>query len=77
IRDGHKALFPQINAACPRPLDPARYLIRAIWLVMISSAKERDEPRWRSFGRLKEVRGRYHEWMDTLPERVRQKTTHL
>ncbi|SUG72754.1 Cellulose biosynthesis protein catalytic subunit A [Salmonella enterica subsp. enterica] len=44
---------------------------------MISSTKERHEPRWRSFARLKDVRGRYHQWMDTLPERVRQKTTHL
>ncbi|ECC9085818.1 cellulose biosynthesis protein BcsC [Salmonella enterica subsp. enterica] len=77
IRDGHKALYPHINAARPRPLDPARYLIQTLWLVMISSAKERHEPRWRSFARLKDVRGRYHQWMDTLPERVRQKTTHL
>ncbi|EPU9509967.1 glycosyltransferase, partial [Salmonella enterica subsp. enterica serovar Liverpool] len=77
IRDGHKALYPHINAARPRPLDPARYLIQTLWLVMISSTKERHEPRWRSFARLKDVRGRYHQWMDTLPERVRQKTTHL
>lgn len=77
IRAGHKALYPHINAARPRPLDPARYLIQTLWLVMISSAKERHEPRWRSFARLQGVRGRYHQWMDTLPERVRQKTTHL
>ncbi|EBC3500898.1 hypothetical protein CE838_05215 [Salmonella enterica subsp. enterica serovar Enteritidis] len=77
IRDEHKALYPHINAARPRPLDPARYLIQTLWLVMISSTKERHEPRWRSFARLKDVRGRYHQWMDTLPERVRQKTTHL
>lgn len=69
IRDGHKALYPHINAARPRPLDPVRYLIQTLWLVMISSAKERHEPRWRSFARLKDVRGRYHQWMDTLPER--------
>lgn len=45
IRDGHKALYPHINAARPRPLDPARYLIQTLWLVMISSTKERHEPR--------------------------------
>ncbi|EBO7155468.1 UDP-forming cellulose synthase catalytic subunit, partial [Salmonella enterica] len=37
IRDEHKALYPHINAARPRPLDPARYLIQTLWLVMISS----------------------------------------
>ncbi len=43
--DGHKALYPHINAARPRPLDPARYLHSDPWLVMISSTKERHEPR--------------------------------
>ncbi len=48
IRTTGIALYPHINAARPRPLDPARYLIiQTLWLVMISSTKERHEPRWR------------------------------
>jgi cellulose synthase (UDP-forming) len=33
IRARHSELYPHINSDRPRPLDPARYLIQAIWLV--------------------------------------------
>lgn len=33
IRARHSELYPHINPDRPRPLDPARYLIQAIWLV--------------------------------------------
>ncbi len=39
IRDGHKALYPHINAARLAPADPARYLIQTLWLVMIRRLK--------------------------------------
>lgn len=78
IRAQHKALYPHINANRPRPLDPARYAIQTLWLMAFSPRKEKKvEPRWRSLSRLLGVRGRYHQWMDTLPDRVSKKTTHL
>jgi cellulose synthase (UDP-forming) len=33
IRARHSELYPHINPDRPRPLDPARYLIQAVWLV--------------------------------------------
>lgn len=77
IRGQHKALYPHINATRPRPLDPARYAIQTLWLMATSQRKENKEPRWRSFARFQGVRGRYHQWMDALPERVSQRTHHL
>lgn len=51
IRAEHKALYPHINTARPRPLDPARYAIQTLWLMMFSSRKETVKPRWQTFSR--------------------------
>lgn len=77
IRAAHKALYPHINAARPRPLDPARYVIQTLWLMATASRRQTAQPRWQTFSRLEGVRGRYHQWLDKLPERVTQNTTHL
>ncbi len=45
IRARHAQLYPHINPDRPRPLDPARYLIQAAWLLLTSARRERSEPR--------------------------------
>ncbi|HCB1458993.1 TPA: UDP-forming cellulose synthase catalytic subunit, partial [Citrobacter farmeri] len=77
IRAERKALYPHINAARPRPLDPARYAIQTFWLMASSPRQETSQPRWRTFSRMQGFVGRYHQWMDALPGRVTQNTTHL
>lgn len=49
IRAEHKNLYPHINAARPRPLDPVRYVIQTCWLLISASRRETAKPRWRSF----------------------------
>jgi cellulose synthase (UDP-forming) len=56
-------------------LDPARYLIQAIWLV--ATSRQRKTPHWRSFSRVQQLRERYHQWLDRLPDSVSDKTSHL
>ena len=70
IRARHSELYPHINPDRPRPLDPARYLIQAIWLVATSSRAETKTPHWRSFSRVQQLRERYHQWLDRLPDSV-------
>ncbi|HFI3561299.1 TPA: glycosyltransferase [Escherichia coli] len=77
IRAEHKNLYPHINASRPRPLDPVRYLIQTCWLLIGASRKETPKPRRRAFSGLQNIRGRYHQWMNELPERVSHKTQHL
>jgi cellulose synthase (UDP-forming) len=52
IRARHSELYPHINPDRPRPLDPARYLIQAIWLVA-TMPRQNKRPRWRSFDRVR------------------------
>ncbi len=77
IHAEHKNLYPHINASRPRPLDPVRYLIQTCWLLIGTSRKETPKPRRRAFSGLQNIRGRYHQWMNELPERVSHKTQHL
>jgi hypothetical protein len=42
IRARHSELYPHINPDRPRPLDPARYLIQAVWLVATSSQRDKN-----------------------------------
>lgn len=42
-----------------------------------ASRKETPKPRRRAFSGLQNIRGRYHQWMNELPERVSHKTQHL
>lgn len=77
IRARHSELYPHIHPDRPRPLDPARYLIQAIWLVATTSSPDKKAPRWRSFDRMANLRERYHQWLDRLPDSVSDKTSHL
>ncbi len=52
-------------------------LIQTCWLLIGTSRKETPKPRRRAFSGLQNIRGRYHQWMNELPERVSHKTQHL
>jgi len=73
IRARQAELYPHINPDRPKPLDPARYLIQAAWLVMTSPRTEEKTPRWRSFDRVQTCANATIEWLDSLPERVGDK----
>lgn len=57
IRARHHELYPHINPDRPRPLDPLRYALQALWLVVTAGKQERTAPRWRSVGRFKQALG--------------------
>ncbi len=38
IRANHDLLYPHINSHRPRPLDPLRYLLQSLWLVVTRPA---------------------------------------
>ncbi|XNM61908.1 hypothetical protein ACLK1T_13685 [Escherichia coli] len=42
-----------------------------------ASRKKRRNREGRAFSGLQNIRGRYHQWMNELPERVSHKTQHL
>lgn len=69
--------FPHIDPDRPRPLDPARYLIQTLWLMVTLPLGEPRSPRRQHFARLRELRGRWHNFLETLPERMTQRTGHL
>lgn len=77
IRERQQQLYPHLNPDRPRPLDPARYALQTLWLVVTSGKPEQAEPRKRRSRHFTKLRGRYHQWLDTLPERVTHRTTHL
>ncbi|WP_263753749.1 UDP-forming cellulose synthase catalytic subunit [Kosakonia cowanii] len=69
--------FPHIDPDRPRPLDPARYLIQTLWLMVTLPLGEPRSPRRQHFARLHVLRGRWHNFLETLPERMTQRTGHL
>lgn len=69
--------FPHIDPDRPRPLDPARYLIQTLWLMVTLPLGEPRSPRRQHFARLRVLRGRWHHFLETLPERMTQRTGHL
>jgi cellulose synthase (UDP-forming) len=77
IRARHAELYPHINPDRPRPLDPARYAIQALWLLATPARREKSQPQKQSMARFKTLIGRYHQWLDHLPDRVRSNTSHL
>ncbi|WP_459177324.1 UDP-forming cellulose synthase catalytic subunit [Ewingella americana] len=61
--------YPHISALHPRPLDPLRYLLQTLWLLLITPAgglRERltfsDWPQ--------QVRQKAHQWLDSIPNRL-------
>jgi len=69
--------FPHIDPDRPRPLDPARYLIQTLWLMVTLPPGAPGSPRRQHFARLRVLRGRWHNFLETLPERMTQRTGHL
>ncbi|APZ05162.1 MULTISPECIES: UDP-forming cellulose synthase catalytic subunit [Kosakonia] len=69
--------FPHIDPDRPRPLDPARYLIQTLWLMVTLPLGAPRSPRRQHFARLRVLRGRWHNFLETLPERMTQRTGHL
>jgi len=77
IRDHHATYYPHINPHRPRPFDPIRYLLQSVWLVATRPPVEKQKTNWRALVALDGLRGRYHQWMETLPDRFTHKTGHL
>ncbi|MDV5354701.1 UDP-forming cellulose synthase catalytic subunit [Kosakonia sp. SMBL-WEM22] len=69
--------FPHIDPDRPRPLDPARYLIQTLWLMVTLPLGAPRSPRRQHFARMRVLRGRWHHFLETLPERMTQRTGHL
>ncbi|MGL4726853.1 MAG: UDP-forming cellulose synthase catalytic subunit [Scandinavium sp.] len=77
IRENHAEFYPHINPHRPRPLDPIRYLLQSVWLVATRPTEEKKNFDWQGFKKMAGVRGRYHQWLEDLPERMSKKTAHL
>ncbi|MCS2162221.1 UDP-forming cellulose synthase catalytic subunit [Scandinavium sp. H11S7] len=77
IRANYNELYPHINAHRPRPLDPVRYVLQSLWLVLTLPVAEKKSFNWKGLKAMSGARGRYHKWMDDLPERMSTKTAHL
>uniref|UniRef100_S0DF04 Cellulose synthase catalytic subunit [UDP-forming] n=1 Tax=termite gut metagenome TaxID=433724 RepID=S0DF04_9ZZZZ len=74
IRANHAVFFPHINPHRPRPLDPFRYLLQSLWLIIMRQRSQQPAFRWEGFKKLRGVQGRYHQWLEDLPERMSQKS---
>ncbi|BDH44167.1 cellulose synthase catalytic subunit [Salmonella enterica subsp. enterica serovar Choleraesuis] len=70
ITGNHAHYYPQINLQKPRPLDPLRYLIQSLWLLVLRPLG-RDSQSW--VGRVGEPMRAWHQryihFMETLPDR--------
>lgn len=77
ILNNHHDYFPHINPHRPRLLDPLRYLLQSLWLLVTHVPGADKKANWRSFAAIKGVHGRYTQWLDTLPERTNSRTAHL
>ena len=77
IRERHRELYPHIRAERPRPLDPARYLLQTLWLMITSGPEDTDRPRKRRRSGIAQFMARYHAWLDALPQRFSTRTHHL
>lgn len=77
IRARHDEFYPHINSHRPRPLDPVRYLLQSLWLVVTRPAGEKKNFDWKGLKALGGARGRYHQWMEDLPERMSKQTAHV
>ncbi|MRS16417.1 UDP-forming cellulose synthase catalytic subunit [Enterobacteriaceae bacterium RIT691] len=74
IRANHAVFFPHINPHRPRPLDPFRYLLQSLWLIVMRPPSRKPAFNWQGLKTLRGVQGRYHQWLEDLPERMSQKT---
>ncbi len=77
LRAQQQHWFPHIDPDRPRPLDPARYLLQSLWLLVTLPWGPPKSARRQRFARIRALRGRWYHWLDTLPERVTHRTGHL
>ncbi|SET39221.1 UDP-forming cellulose synthase catalytic subunit [Kosakonia radicincitans] len=77
LRAQQQHWFPHIDPDRPRPLDPARYLLQSLWLLVTLPWGPPKSTRRQRFARIRALRGRWYHWLDTLPERVTHRTGHL
>lgn len=74
----HTRYFPQINPQRPRPLDPLRYAIQSLWLLVMHLSDRRARPLAAGMsGPVRAWHQCYVHFMETLPERFASKTAHL
>ena len=77
IRANHDVFFPHINPHRPRPLDPLRYLLQSVWLLVMRQPGQARHFVLPGLSLLSGARGKYHQWLEDLPERMSEKTGHL
>ncbi|MBS1203595.1 MAG: bcsA [Proteobacteria bacterium] len=77
LRAQQQHWFPHIDPDRPRPLDPARYLLQSLWLLVTLPWGPPKSARRQRFARIRALRGRWYHWLDTLPQRVTHRTGHL
>ncbi|HGL5371384.1 TPA: UDP-forming cellulose synthase catalytic subunit [Citrobacter farmeri] len=56
---------------------PFSAALGCLWVILAWVFIPLEHPRWQTFSRMQGLIGRYHQWMDALPGRVTQNTTHL
>lgn len=77
LRAQQQYWFPHIDPDRPRPLDPARYLLQSLWLLVTLPWGPPKSVRRQRFARIRRLRGHWNHWLETLPERVVHRTDHL
>lgn len=78
IRTQHAKFYPHLNPNCPRPLDAFRYLVQSVWLLVATRPHRLSMwDRFTTLNRIKAVRARWHAWLDKMPERFSEQTSHL
>ncbi|MGP3590680.1 UDP-forming cellulose synthase catalytic subunit [Vagococcus sp. WN89Y] len=77
LRAQQQRWFPHINPDKPRPLDPARYFLQTLWLLITLPWGPPRSPRRQRFARMYSLRSRWYNWLDALPQRVTNRTGHL
>ena len=70
-------LFPHINFSRPRPLDPLRFALQAVWLIATKPSEQRSTRPWKPLAGIDLIRERYNRWAEELPNRMRAQTGHL
>ncbi|NUU65770.1 UDP-forming cellulose synthase catalytic subunit [Enterobacteriaceae bacterium BIT-l23] len=70
IRAQRQRLYPQIDPQRPRPLDPLRYLIQSLWLLLMLPGRGLAAPVTSRLARIQAWRENYYQWMKALPQRV-------
>jgi len=77
LRERQDELYPHINFNRPRPLDPLRYLLQSLWLVITTQAESTLSIGRGSLAAMQGVIGSYHQWVEKIPEKVNARTGHL